>query len=252
VETLNGLNHEEAIAKCEFALGYTFTNKEILQSALTHASGAVTRLESNERLEFLGDAILGLIVCEELFNRFPELLEGDLTKIKSVVVSRRNCAAISMGLGLADFILLGKGMMGRAALPVSLLAAVFESLIAAIYMDSNIDTVRQVVLRLIGPTIDEFSQMHTHRNFKSQLQQYAQRELNLTPVYELLDEQGPDHSKCFEICVRLGPNRFASAWGPSKKDAEQKAAKNALDELGQAGPAQVQNSTDTFDVQHGT
>lgn len=235
METLNGLSREEALSKCEETLGYSFNNKEILQSALTHASGATTRLASNERLEFLGDAILGLIVCEELFTRFPELLEGDLTKIKSVVVSRRNCAAISMKLGLDEYILLGKGMMGRSALPVSLLAAVFESIIAAIYMDSDFLTVRSTVLRLMGDTIDEFSQTHTHRNFKSQLQQYAQRELDLTPVYELMDEQGPDHSKCFEICVRLGTNRYSSAWGPSKKDAEQKAARNALEEMGQLG-----------------
>jgi ribonuclease III len=232
VETRNGLSLEEALSRCE-ALEYTFNNRELLRSALTHASGAATRLESNERLEFLGDAILGLVICEELFRRFPELLEGDLTKIKSVVVSRRTCANISMKLGLDEFILLGKGMMGRAALPVSLLAAVFESIIAAIYLDSDFQTVRQTILRLTAPSVDEFSQASTHRNFKSQLQQYAQRDLNLTPVYELLDEQGPDHSKCFEICVRLGPSRFASAWGPSKKDAEQKAARNALEELGQ-------------------
>lgn len=235
METLNGLSREEALVKCEEVLGYTFKNKDILQSALTHASGSTTRLESNERLEFLGDAILGLIVCEELFNRFPDLLEGDLTKIKSVVVSRRNCSAISMKLGLDEFILLGKGMMGRSALPVSLLAAVFESITAAIYIDSDFQTVKETLLRLIGPTIDEFSQTHTHRNFKSQLQQYAQRDLNLTPIYEVVDEQGPDHSKCFEICVRLGANRYSSAWGPSKKDAEQKAALNALEELGQMG-----------------
>ncbi len=233
METLNGLSHEEALIRCEQALGYTFQNKNLLKSALTHASGATTRLESNERLEFLGDAILGVVVCEELFRRFPDLLEGDLTKIKSVVVSRRNCAAISTKLGLDEFILLGKGMMGRAGLPVSLLAAVFESIIAAIYLDSDFATIRKTLLRLIGPTIDEFSQTDSHRNFKSQLQQYAQRDLNLTPIYELLDEQGPDHSKCFEICVRLGQNRFPSAWGPSKKDAEQKAARCALEELNQ-------------------
>ncbi len=233
VETLNGLSQEEAIVRCEQAIGYVFNNKELLRSALTHASGAVTRLESNERLEFLGDAILGVIVCEELFNRFPELLEGDLTKIKSVVVSRRTCSAVSRSIGLEEFILLGKGMMGRSSLPISLLAAVFESLIAAVYLDSNFESVRKIVLNLIGSAIDEFSQSHTHRNYKSYLQQYAQRELSLTPVYELLDEQGPDHSKCFEICVRLGPNRYPSAWGPNKKDAEQKAAHNALAELGQ-------------------
>lgn len=233
METLNGLTPEIALERCEQALGYTFKNKELLQAALTHASGASTRLESNERLEFLGDSILGLIICEELYTRFPEFLEGDLTKIKSVVVSRRTCAGISKGLGLEEFILLGKGMMGRASLPLSLLAAVFESLIAAIYTDSDFEATRKIVLKLIGPTIDEFSHSHTHRNYKSFLQQYAQRELNLTPIYELLDEQGPDHSKCFEVCVRLGPNRFPSAWGPCKKDSEQKAAHNALFELGQ-------------------
>ena len=235
METLNGLRLDEAITKCETALGYNFRNKEILKSALTHASGATTRLESNERLEFLGDAILGLIVCEELYARFPELLEGDMTKIKSVVVSRRNCSNISLKLGLAEFILLGKGMMGRSALPVSLMAAVFESLIAAIYLDSgsDIEATRKALIPFVEPAILEYSQLHTHRNFKSQLQQYAQRELSLTPIYELIDEQGPDHSKCFEIAVRLGPNRYASAWGPSKKDAEQKAALNALEQLGQ-------------------
>jgi ribonuclease-3 len=240
VETINGLSIEQALDRCEKALGYKFNNRDILQSALTHASGANTRLESNERLEFLGDAVLGIIVCEELYNRFPELLEGDLTKIKSVVVSRRTCASISKNLGFDECILLGKGMMGRASLPLSLLAAVFESLIAAVYVDSNIDETRRVVLNLIGPSIDEFSQSHTHRNYKSYLQQYAQRELSLTPVYELLDEQGPDHSKCFEICVRLGSNRFGSAWGPNKKEAEQKAAHNALYELGQLPNIQPQ------------
>jgi ribonuclease-3 len=231
---------EQALDRCEQALGYKFNNRELLQSALTHASGANTRLESNERLEFLGDSVLGIIVCEELYNRFPELLEGDLTKIKSVVVSRRTCASISKTLGFDECILLGKGMMGRASLPLSLLAAVFESLIAAVYIDSNIDETRKIILQLIGPSIDEFSQSHTHRNYKSYLQQYAQRELSLTPIYELLDEQGPDHSKCFEICVRLGPNRFGSAWGPNKKDAEQKAAHNALYELGQLPNIQSQ------------
>jgi ribonuclease III len=233
VETLKGWPIEEALTHCEKVIEYEFNDKELLQIALTHASGANTRLESNERLEFLGDSILGQIVCEELFVRFPELLEGDLTKIKSVVVSRRICANISKTLELDCSILMGKGMMGRESLPLSLLAAVFESLIAAVYLDSDFTTAKKIVLNLLGPSIDEFSQSHTHRNYKSYLQQYAQRELGLTPLYELLDEQGPDHSKCFEICVRLGPNRFPSSWGPNKKDAEQKAAHNALFELGQ-------------------
>ena len=109
----------------------------ILESALTHASGADHRLASNERLEFLGDAILGHVVCELLFHQFPQFLEGDLTKIKSVVVSRQTCAKISEALGLQEFLILGKGMTTHPAVPPSVLADVFESLIAAIYLDGG-------------------------------------------------------------------------------------------------------------------
>jgi len=232
VETLNGIPRTEALTRCETLLGYKFRNRKLLEAALTHASGANTRLESNERLEFLGDAVLAAVVCDELYRRYPDALEGELTKIKSAVVSRRVCAKLSRTVGLGELLFLGKGMMGRSSLPMSLLAAVFESLIGAVYIDSNFRTTQKLILNLIRPIIDEVQKSYAHRNYKSQLQQYAQRELEMTPIYELLDEQGPDHSKCFEMCVRLGSRRFSPSWGPSKKDAEQRAAKKALIALG--------------------
>src|SRR5512143_4036793 len=119
----NGL--PSLLARCEQRIGYTFADRNYLQSALTHASGAQHRLASNERMEFLGDAILGAVICEILYHRFPEYLEGELTKIKSVVVSRQTCAKVSEALGMDQFLLLGKGMSLQGGLPPSLLADVF-------------------------------------------------------------------------------------------------------------------------------
>ena len=142
------------LANCEQRVGYEFRDKLLLQSALTHASGAEHRLASNERLEFLGDAILGAVVCEFLFHQYPQHLEGDLTKIKSVVVSRQTCAKISESLGMQEFLILGKGMTTHPSVPPSLLADVFESLVAAIYLDGGSQAARDFVERHIGPEID--------------------------------------------------------------------------------------------------
>ena len=226
------MSEDEAFKKAQQALGYTFQDTALLTAALTHASLADHRLESNERLEFLGDAILGVIVCDALFNRFPDLLEGELTKIKSSVVSRKTCAAVSHNIGLVECLFLGKGMNPCGHLPDSLAAAVLESLIAAMYLDCrDLPRVSLFVLEMMNPYIQEAADSDHQRNFKSQLQQHAQKFFSSTPGYELLDEQGPDHNKCFEVCVVVGNRRFNSAWGPSKKDAEQKAAFNAAVEL---------------------
>ena len=131
----------EILEECQKAIGYTFRQPELLRGALTHASGANTRLASNERMEFLGDSVLGLVVCEQLFERFPDYQEGDLTKIKSAVVSRRACTRISKHLNLGEFLFLGKGMHLHSAVPSSLLADVFESMVAAIYLDGGMAAV---------------------------------------------------------------------------------------------------------------
>jgi len=218
-------------AAAERLLGYTFDDPSILEQALTHASLVECRLESNERLEFLGDAILGAVVCEYLFEEYDDFLEGELTKIKSSVVSRSVCAEVARELKLGRLLRLGKGMSTRSALPSSVDAAVFESIIGAIYLDGGYDAAREFVLRQLAPRIRQTARSDHHSNFKSALQQAAQQMFNLSPQYIMLDEQGPDHSKCFEICVEIGSQRFDPCWGPSKKQAEQAAALQALLEL---------------------
>jgi ribonuclease-3 len=221
----------DALDTCQRLLGYRFKNTDLLREALTHASVAVTRQSSNERLEFLGDAVLGMIVCQYLFETYPDYLEGELTKIKSAVVSRHTCAEVARGLGLPGVLFLGKGMSGRASLPPSLGAAVFESLLGALYIDGGLEEARRFVLEHMTPHIQENVRSEHQHNYKSQLQQHAQKVLGTTPLYEVLDEKGPDHSKCFEIAVIIDGRLFPSAWGRAKKEAEQKAALHALVEL---------------------
>lgn len=220
------------VDRAERILGHRFDNVQLLREALTHASVADNRLDSNERMEFLGDAVLGFVVCERLYEMFPHLREGDLTKIKSAVVSRRVCAQISDKIGLTDLLVLGKGMSGRADLPSSVSAAVYESIVAAVYLDGGIDAARKFILEHMVPAIIEAEESSHQHNYKSMLQQHAQRNESDLPQYLLLDEKGPDHSKCFEVAVRIGARPFESAWGASKKQAEQQAALNALMELG--------------------
>jgi len=222
---------DDALERCQEAIGYRFQNTALLASALTHASIAQNRLASNERLEFLGDSILGMVVCRYLYDNYPEYLEGALTKIKSAVVSRKTCAEIAEKIGLHEYLFLGNGISLRSKLPMSLSAAALESLIAAMAIDGGLERTAEFILRHMVPYISEAVASEHQQNFKSQLQQYAQKEKGATPIYELLDEKGPDHSKCFEIAVRIAGHRFPSAWGPSKKEAEQKAAQNALMEL---------------------
>src|SRR5437763_15491683 len=148
------LDSGDLLARCQRRIGYFFRDRLMLRAALTHASGAEHRLASNERLEFLGDAILGFVVCEMLFRQFPQYLEGELTKIKSVVVSRQTCAKISEALGLQEFVILGKGMTTTPTVPPSVLADVFESLLAAIYLDGGHDAARQFINTYIGPEVE--------------------------------------------------------------------------------------------------
>ncbi|MGD9856662.1 MAG: ribonuclease III [Planctomycetaceae bacterium] len=222
---------DEILADCESVLGYEFGCHQLLRQALTHASISRTRLESNERLEFLGDAILGSIVCEELFQRYPESPEGELTRIKSVIVSRATCADISHMLKLDEFLLLGKGLTGGGRIPSSIAAAVFEALIGAMYLDGGRDVARDFVLRCLDDQVTQVAELSAGTNHKSLLQQLAQKSFGETPIYHVLDEKGPDHSKCFQVSASIGPRSFPAAWGPSKKEAEQRAASNALDQI---------------------
>lgn len=227
---------------CEKCLNFSFRDPRMLEAALRHASSADSRKESNERLEFLGDAVLGLIICQELYERLPDLLEGDLTKIKSAVVSRRVCAQVAERLQLADSLIVGQGLEAGSNLPRSLLAATLEAVIAAIYLDSGLQAARAFILEHFARELNAAIASDHQFNFKSQLQQHAQRVMNATPAYQLLDEKGPDHAKCFEIAVSIAGRQFPGAWGPSKKEAEQKAAWLALMELGVPVPSYEEES----------
>ncbi|MGL6073734.1 MAG: ribonuclease III [Fimbriiglobus sp.] len=224
-------DEKEILEECQDALGYTFEKPELLRAALTHSSSAYSRAASNERMEFLGDSILGLVGCELLYERFPDHQEGELTKLKSVIVSRKTCAEFSRRLGVEDFLFLGKGMPARSEIPMNVLADTFEALVAAIYLDGGFDEAKDFLLEFLVPVLDEIAQLATGSNAKSQLQQLAQKEYGGTPRYLVLDEQGPDHDKCFKIAADVEGLRFPAAWGRNKKEAEQKAALNALAEI---------------------
>jgi ribonuclease-3 len=215
----------------ERAIGRVFNDPALLDLALTHASVTESRLASNERLEFLGDSVLGLIACEHIYRRFPDMLEGEMTKIKSAVVSRSTCATIARATGLHTLLVLGKGMRHGGEPPSSLAAAVIEAVIAAVFLDGGLEAARAFIGPHLDGLIDEAAVSGHQQNFKSVLQQHAQQNLGHTPVYRVLDEQGPDHAKCFKVAVELGGRTFTSCWAQNKKRAEQLAALAALREL---------------------
>ncbi len=223
---------KDPLSQIEQIIGYEFSDRSLLSKAITHSSTTENRSQSNERLEFLGDSVLAVVICRILFERFPHYFEGDLTKIKSMLVSRMTCAKIAKQLDLLQFMKVGKGMAFSRALTGSLAAGLFEAVIGAIYIDGGFEVARDFISRTFDSLIKQADAKHTQGNFKSVLQQYVQQQLNTTPEYELLDEKGPDHNKCFETEVVINDRHFKSAWGTNKKESEQKAAFNALDELG--------------------
>ena len=169
---------------------------------------------------------------EYLFANYDDLLEGEMTKIKSMVVSRNTCAKVAREMGLDELLRLGKGMGGGGDLPRSVIAAVYEALIGAIYLDGGLDAAREFILSHMQARVEAANRSGHQQNFKSVLQQAVQQRLEHTPQYVILDEKGPDHAKCFEVCVQINGKRYSGAWAGSKKEAEQKAALLALEELG--------------------
>jgi ribonuclease-3 len=224
--------NKKTLQQIEQTIGYTFSDISLLTKAFTHSSAVDNRLNSNERLEFLGDSVLAVVICQTLYERFSDYLEGDLTKIKSRLVSRETCSRIARQLGLHKMLKVGKGMVSSRALSGSLAAGALEAIIAAIYLDGGFEAAQNFILKIFGSLINKASAEQVHGNFKSLLQQYAQEQFNATPIYPLLDEKGPDHNKCFELEAVIAERHFLSAWGTNKKEAEQKAAFNALVELG--------------------
>jgi ribonuclease-3 len=218
--------------RCQESIGYLFRREGLLRKALTHSSVKDVKNPSNERMEFLGDAILGMVISEYLFSLLPLNDEGDLTKVKSVVVSSHTLARLGEELGLDNYLLIGKGIRLRKEIPRSLIANSVEAIIAAVYLDRGMEAARHFVLDHLHSYVQEVLQDdHREKNYKSLLQQYAQKEYSSTPGYQVLSASGPDHSKSFRVVATVGSREFPAGRGDSKKEAEQDAAKSALDAL---------------------
>jgi len=213
---------------CQRAINYHFRDLSMLENALTHSSVKSVDRPSYERLEFLGDSVVGLVVANYLYDLKPDFDEGELTKVKSDVVSTDGLADAAKACDLDQFLAVGRGIQMRDGPPKSLIADVFEAVVGAVYLDRGYEAVRLYVLDHLRPFIEEALSDRSAKNFKSVLQQVAQREFGETPRYEVVRRSGPDHSRTYEVLAVLGARRYKSARGATKKEAEQAAAKRAL------------------------
>jgi ribonuclease III len=223
----------EALQEC---LGYPFNSIRLLKQALTHSSyvneAEYVETEDNEKLEFLGDALLGLVISDMLYTDYPHFREGDLAKLKSYVVSEQFLAELARELCLGDYLLLGKGEKASGGREKSsLLANSFEALIAAVYLDGGIERAREFIYTRFNDKIQKLVQEHQILDHKSLLQEHTQMMFNCVPVYQLLSKSGPDHDKTFEVQLSIGDKIYSIGRGKSKKEAEQMAAKQTLMKL---------------------
>jgi len=226
------------ISEAEHALNLSFSNKALLQRALTHRSYLNENpdypLEDNERLEFLGDAVLDFVTADYLYHRLPEMPEGRLTNLRSALVRTERLAQFALDFGLGKFLFLGRGEEdsgGRERL--ALLCDAFEAVIGALYLDNGISAVRDYVLKIMEPALMEILDSETDKDAKSRLQELAQSNLRITPTYRTVDEHGPDHAKEFTVEALIGSRAYGQGTGYSKQTAAQAAAENALKTLQQ-------------------
>lgn len=217
----------------ETRLQHSFSDYSLLDRALTHRSflneNPSTSLEDNERLEFLGDAVLDFIVGAYLYHRFPEMDEGELTSLRAALVRAKTLAMFARQLNLGEAVRLGLGEAengGRDRTPI--LCATFEALVGAIYLDSGIDAVTPLVERLIEPALEEIIASSLHKDAKSEFQVWAQARFNITPRYKVVKTEGPDHAKIFTTQVFVGDMVWGEGSGGSKQRAAQAAAAQAL------------------------
>lgn len=218
----------------ENRIGYHFKNKDLLLEALSHSSFANERhnkIQSNERLEFLGDAVLSIISAEYLYNLYPNMAEGELSKLRSSLVCTESLSDFAKSIDLGSALLLGKGEAsnGGAQRP-SILENAFEAIIAAIYLDGGMECAKSFVLRFLSDAINSKS-IH-FKDYKTTLQEVIQQNPDEMVTYVLVGESGPDHNKTFEVEVHLNSNVIGKGKGKSKKSAEQAAAKEALKLMG--------------------
>ncbi len=221
----------------EQILGYRFSDPELLCRALSHSSytnESKSVRESNERLEFLGDSVLSIIVAEYLFKNYSKLPEGELTKLRASLVCEKSLAAFAREIDLGRFLFLGKGEQqnGGRERP-SILADAFEAVLAAMFLDGGMDVCKKHVLRFIEKELKNHTVEEAFHDYKTQLQEIIQRNPEEELVYVLTGEEGPDHDKRFTVQVRLNSNVIGTGEGHSKKQAEQYAAKQALILMGE-------------------
>ncbi|MBL7045005.1 MAG: ribonuclease III [Parcubacteria group bacterium] len=218
----------------ENKIGITFKNKDLLMQAFLHRSylneNKGLKMDHNERLEFLGDAVLELVVTEFLFAKYPKKPEGDLTSYRAALVNTVTLSSVAGELGMNDFLLLSKGEAkdtGRARQYI--LANTFESFVGALYLDQGYDATKDFIAKNLFPLTDEIVEKGLWQDAKSRFQEVAQEKESITPQYKTVQEIGPDHAKNFVVCVFLGDEEIAKGEGKSKQEAEQAAAQNALE-----------------------
>ncbi len=217
-------------------LGVNFRNRSLLEQAVIHSSYVNENLElvssHNERLEFLGNAVLGFIVAEKLYQEFPDITEGEMTKLRAALVRRDTLARVARAVELGDFLYMGKGEEasgGRTKTPN--LAGTLEAMIGAIYLDRGLATARDAVLKLLGKELSRVSRYGAGVDYKSRLQELIQSRNQSTPAYRLVAQTGPDHDRRFTVEVMTGDVILGRGTGKSKKLAETEAARLALDRL---------------------
>lgn len=229
---------EELILELEKRINISFNDKLILQRALTHKSfsneNSNLNLRDNERLEFLGDSVLSIVISTYIFDHFPDYPEGELAKMRSVIVSEPILAMVARGINLGKYILLGRGEeLSGGRKRDSILSDTMEALIAAIYLEKGIDEARGFIISLFEENIKEVENGKYIQDYKTILQEIIQKNSINRPIYVVIAEKGPDHNKEFTIEVKHGKNKLGIGRGTSKKEAEQNAARAALKKLGE-------------------
>ena len=221
------------LAVFETKLGYTFNDKRLLETAFTHRSylneNKAAGREHNERLEFLGDAVLELVVTEFLYAKYPEKPEGELTAFRAALVNTQSISDAGTKLGINDYLLLSRGESkdtGRARMII--LANAFEALIGALYLDSGYETAQKFIADQLFHKTDDVVANKLWQDAKSKLQEVAQEKNGITPTYQVMSQTGPDHDKVFVVGAFIGTERLATGEGRSKQEAEQDAAQKAL------------------------
>ena len=225
----------DALSGFEERIQIDFLDRSLLQRSLTHRSyvneNPSIAVHDNERLEFLGDAVLDFIVVAYLFDRDPEMSEGELTMLRAALVRSRTLARFGTQLGIGQCIRLGRGEEesgGRGREPT--LCAAFEALVGAIFLDQGLEIVTQWVQKQIAPVLDEIIAASAHKDAKSEFQIWAQAQYNITPRYQVLSSDGPDHDKIFTVAVLIGEQIWGVGRGPSKQTAAQMAAGIAMEQ----------------------